>query len=375
MSKITNEDTAKQIFGSFDGPSSSYYILQNASDVDGFLTWLRKHHSIRVTEKLLAGYKFLLGSTFKNFLNEVYVNTALELSEDETLFRAQFKGVPLHETPNTCEKTILFKRIWMHGKAVSKAKTWKGIQKTTKKMKADLDVFRRLFEDHCRTTVPFDKEYVVQSIAIDYIFTYLNDTSHGIPLAELTFPSIEQTATEKYLSIAFPGYVYGLQYLWYSILGPEEFNQTCVKDLHLALDEKEVKKYPKEKSFIEKIFENGEKNGFFKKVVKVNESDLEEEEMGFIEAMKRNTPPHSELWANLDRFYRPIQEQIVRPREAKLKVKLGMSHLLVLEHYNKDFLNDLLDTNRVPPPDYLTKKSSKSRKIWVLILAEPSRTT
>ena len=120
MSSTANGDVIKQVFGSFDGPSSFYYILQKASDADGFLTWLRDYHNISATEKLLAGYKFLLGSIFKGFLNEIYVNTTLELSEDEALFRAQFKGVPLRDTPNTCEKTILLKRIWIHGKAVSK---------------------------------------------------------------------------------------------------------------------------------------------------------------------------------------------------------------------------------------------------------------
>ena len=125
MSSTANEDTIKQVFAAFDGPASFYYILQKASDVDGFLNWLRDYHCISATGKLLAGYKFLLRLVFKGFLNEIYVNTALELSEDEAIFRAQFKGVPLRDTPNTCEKTILLKRIWTHGRAVSKAKTLK----------------------------------------------------------------------------------------------------------------------------------------------------------------------------------------------------------------------------------------------------------
>jgi hypothetical protein len=362
MSSTANGDTSKQVVAAFDGPASFYYILQKASDVDGFLNWLRDYHCITSTGKLLAGYKFLLGSIFKGFLNEIYVNTALELSQDETIFRAQFKGVPLRDTPNTCEKTILLKRIWSHGKAVSKAKTWPDVREATRQMKVDLDVFRQLIEGHCRTTTLFDKEYVIQAIASDHVFTFLNDTSHNIPLAELTFPSIEQTATEKYLSDAFPGYVYGLQYLWYSILGGEEFGQTSAKNLHLVLDEEEVKKHPRQKSHFEEMLENGEKLGSFTKAEKVDKSDLDEEVRGFIEAIKRDSPPSSERWAALDRFYKPIQEEIVRPREAKLKVVLGMSHLLVLEEYTKDLLKGLLDSNRVTQPDYLTKNDDSSHK-------------
>jgi hypothetical protein len=362
MSSTANGDTIKQVFAAFDGPASFYYILQKASDVDGFLNWLRDYHCISATGKLLAGYKFLLGSIFKGFLNEIYAKTALELSDDEAIFRAQFKGVPLRDTPNTCEKTILLKRIWTHGRAVSKAKTWPDVRETIRQMKVDLDVFRQLIEGHCRTTAPFDKEYVIQAIASDHIFTFLNDTSHDIPLAELTFPSLEQTATEKYLSDAFPGYVYGLQYLWYSILGGEEFGQTCVKDLHLALDEEEVKKHPRPKSNFEEMLENGEKLGFLTKAEKVDKSDLDEELKGFVEALKCDSPPRSERWAALDRFYRPIQDEIVKPREAKLQVALGLSHLLVLEKYTKDLLKDLLDSNRVTQPDYLTKNDASSKK-------------
>jgi hypothetical protein len=360
MSRTTEGDAIEQVFASFDGPASSYYILQKAADVDEFLNWLQDYHHISTTGKLLSGYKFLLGSILKVFLNEIYTKTALNLSADEALFRAQFKGVPLSETPNTCEKTILLKRIWTHGKLLSKEKTWSGVRETTRKMTTDLDVFRQLVEKHCRTTVPFDKKYVIQAIACDQIFTFLNDTSHDIPLAELTFPSTEHTSTEKYHREAFPGYVYGLQYLWYSILGGKEFGQTCVRDLHLALDEEEAKKHPKPKSKYEEMLENGEKLGF-PELKKVEESDLGDVK-DFIKAVKRDGSAPSEMWAALERFYRPIQEEIVIPREAKLNVALGISHLLVLEEYTKDLLKDLLDSGRVTQPDYLTKNDDNSIK-------------
>lgn len=362
MSSNASGDTSEQVVAAIDGPASFYYILQKASDVDGFLNWLRDYHSIGATEELLAGYRFLQSSIFKGFLNEIYVNTALELSEDEAFFRAQFKGVPLRDTPNTCEKTILLKRIWSHGRAVAKAKTWVDIRETTRQMKIDLDVFKQLLDGHCRTTAPFNKEFVIQAIASDHIFTFLNDASHNIPLAELTFPSVEHTATEKSLFDAFPGYVYGLQYLWYSVLGSEEFGRTCVKELHLALDEEEVKKHPRPKSQFEEILENHEESGFFTKVEKVDESDLSEEARDFVEAVRREGPARSERWAALDRFYGPIQDEIVRPRETKLQVVLGMSHLLVLERYSKDLLKGLLDSNRVTEPDYITKNDNGSRK-------------
>ena len=162
MPSKKDEDRVSQLFSSFDGLGSSYYILDKASDVDGFLVWLRDYHSISKTGNLLGGYKFLLDSIFKTFLNEIYVNQALELNEDETFFRAQFKGVQLRDTPNTCEKTVLLKRIWIHGKSIAKAKTWQDVKERIKQMREDLGVFMQLVTDYCETTASFDKEYIIR---------------------------------------------------------------------------------------------------------------------------------------------------------------------------------------------------------------------
>lgn len=361
MAGNQEQGKGEPVAAAIDGPSSFYYILLKASDVDGFLSWIRDYHHIDESSGLLSGYKFLLGSIFKCLMNGIHTNTSLELSEDEVYFRAQFVGVPLRNTPNTCEKTVLLKRIWIHGKAVSKAQTWQQLQDAIAEAKSDLDIFRRLPQDHSRPAVSFDKEYVIQSLACDHVFTFLNDTSHNIPLAELVFPSIEHTATKEYLFDAFPGYVYGLQYLWYSIIGSDEFGRTCVRELHLALDQEEVKKHPRPKSNFEEMLEHGEKFGFFK-AKEVNEADVSEEAKDFIEGAKRDMVPRSERWGALDRFYRHIQREIVHPREVKLQVALGMSHILVLEGYHKDLLKDLIDSSRVEEPEYLSKTDRDSKK-------------
>ncbi len=362
MAHSSNGEAGKQVVAAIDGPGSFYHVLQEASDLGRFLKWLKDYHNISATGELLSGYKFLLGSILKCFLNEIYVNSALELTEDDIFFRAQFKGVLLRDTPNTCDKTILFKRIWTHGKTISKAKSWQELEQTIDRMKTDLDVFRELVENHCSPVVAFPKDFVLQAIAADHVFTFLNDTSHNIPLAELTFPSIEHTATERSLFEAFPGYVYGLQFLWYSLLGKEEFERTPVRGLHLALDEEEVKKHPRQKSRFEEMLEGGEEFGFFTKAKNVDESELDEDARDFVEAVRRDNPPRSERWAALDRFYGPIQDEIVNPRQTKLKVALGMSHLLGLHDYSKNILKDLLDPSRVEEPNYLTNDDSDSRK-------------
>ena len=349
------------VVSAIDGPASFYYIFQEVSDVNGFLKWLRESLDISETTELLSGYKFLLGSIVKGFMNEIYVNSALGLTEDEAFFRAQFKGVPLGDTPNTCEKTILLKRVWTHGRAIAKSKAWQELDAVIVQAKTDLEVFRQLIENHCKTSSPHGKDFVIQAIAADHIFTLLNDTSHNIPLAELVFPSITPTATEKSLFDAFPGYVYGLQFLWYSVLGAEEFGRACVKDLHLALDEEEVKKHSRIKSHLQRMLEGEDESGLFK-MKEVDESELSEEAKDFMEVMRREGPARSERWAALDRFWGPIQEEIVRPREAKLGTALGMSHLLVLDGYTKDLLSELLDPSKVADADYLTNTDDASLK-------------
>ncbi len=359
MGKSPAVDEPEDTVASIDGPSSFYYILRNVSNIDGFLKWMQERHSVIPTGDLLSGYKFFLCSILKCFLNDIYVNSSLELTEDEILRRSQFKGVPLRDTPNTCEKTVLLKRIWSHGKKISKARSWQEIQQLTNGMMIDLGVFGILFEAHCHPPSGFEKDFVLKAVAADHVFTLLNDTHKGLPLAELMFPSIEYTATSRYLFDAFPGYVYGVQFLWHSILGKEEFDRTPVKELHLALDEEEVRKHPREKDRFEKMFEHAKKSGL---AVEVNESENDEELEEIKQAMKDEGPARSPRWKALDIFYRPIQNEIVTPRETRLKVALGMSHLLILEGYTKGILGDLLDLSHVPEPDYLTKSDDNSIK-------------
>jgi len=347
------------VFATIDELGSAYFLLLKISEIERYLGWLEVYHQITMTKELLSGYKVLIDSAFRCFLQEVYESTALNISEDEVLSRAQFKGVALNETPNTCEKTILLKRIWSHGRTVSKAKTWQEVEQAMMRMKTDLDVFRRLLENYSSTQEPFSKDLVVKSIACGQLLNFFIDTSHNISKAALVFPSIEYTATEQYLSSAYPGYVYGLQYLWYSILGSEEFERTCVRELHLALDAKEVEKYPKPENVIEEIFK---KSGLFVDSTQIDNPDLNEDERDIIEGIHRLTPPGSERWATLDRFFESINEEIVRPREERLKTSFGWSRLIVLDGYAKDLLKELLDPSQVAEPEYLSKKDRDSCK-------------
>jgi len=333
---------------SIDGVCASYYILQQISRIDGFLTWLRDYHHIDEPKELLSGYKFLIDSIFKCLLYEIFSDASLGLSEDDVFDRAQFKGVSLLDTPKTCEKTVLLKRVWTHGRAVSKGDSWPAVQTAMIQAMKDLDILRRLFEDHAHTRGGLSKDFVLQSIACDQIFTFLNDTSHNTAKAQLVFPSIEHTTTEVYLYHAFPGYVYGLQYLWYSILGSEEFERTCVRQLHVVLNEKTREPPSSENAFT--------------RMKELRQTDLDEEALDFIEGISRQMPPSSERWGTLDRFYRQIQDEIVDPREIKLEAGLGMSHLLILDGYSKAMLKELLDPDRVSEPEYLTRADHNARK-------------
>ena len=149
---------------------------------------------------------------------------------------------------------------------------------------------------------------ILFALACDRIFTFLNDTSHNIPLAQLIFPSIEHTATEKYLNDAFPGYVYGLQYLWYLIIGKEEFLQTPAKDLHLALDKEEVKKYPKQKSPIEELLEGKKLPEMFREI-KIQKSKSSNKMSDLGEYLKRDRHPVQKFGRHLMGFTDPFKSK------------------------------------------------------------------
>lgn len=225
--------------------------------------------------------------------------------------------------------------------------------------KRDLHVFEQLLK-HCVSANPlFGKETVVQSIACGQLLNLFIDAPRNIPRAQLCFPSIESVTAEPYLFSAYPGYLYGLQYLWYSILGRREFNRTCVKDLHLALNEEKLQRYPKPKNTFVELLQN---SGLFLDVTQRDNTALNDDDRELIEGMRRLAPLGSERWATLDRFFEPINEQIVRPRQVRLKTSLGMSHLLVLKRYTKRLLDGLLDPTMVSDADYLTKTDRDSCK-------------
>jgi hypothetical protein len=353
---MAHDDNVNNVLSAIDGLISSFNILKLASNITGFRKWLEDYHKINKVQEFLPGYKYLLNLILKCFISDIYTNNSLKLTDDYILYRAKFVGVHIQDIPNTCEKTILFKRIWNHSKAISKARSWENLVEITNNTWTELEVFNKILEKNCDTKSIFKKEYVLDSITIDKIFTYFNDTHHYIPLADLSFPSIEFTMTEKSLEKAFPGYVYGLQYLWYSILGSDEFERTCVKDLHLVLDENELDKHLQyvEKSETLPFLDESDS------VKIIDEADLDDDIKEIIEGLKHDAPPRSQKWAVLDRFYNIIRDEIFRPREEALQISLGLSHLLVLKGHNKKIFTDLLNPSKVANPDYLVKKDKKS---------------
>jgi hypothetical protein len=97
--------------------------------------------------------------------------------------------------------------------------------------------------------------------------------------------------------------------------------------------------------------------------IKIQKSKSSDKMNDLRERLKRDRSPRSEVWSALDRFYRPIQKQIVDPRGEILKVNnLGVAHLLVLKGYSKRFLKDLLDPSKILDADYLTKNDPISIK-------------
>jgi hypothetical protein len=127
------------------------------------------------------------------------------------------------------------------------------------------------------------------------------------------------------------------------------------------LDKEEVKKYPKQKSPLEELLEGTKLPGMFSEI-KIRKSKSSDKMSEIGELLKRDRAPRSEIWSALDRFYRPIQDQILKPREDALKVALGITRLLVLKGYRKKLLKDLLDSSKIADADYLAKNDRNSIK-------------
>ncbi len=356
---ITQVDSSK--FN--DGLLISFYLFEIASNITKFSAWLKRRSKSVDMKMILPGYVFLIVSIIRVFMFYLNSNNRLGLSEDEIYNIAVHHGVQLNELPNSCEKTIFMKRIRMFDKNIAGQKTWKGLQSSVNQMSRDLHYFKVLIQNSTPLNKQLDKESLLKVMAAHLTAIFLCDTDRAIPHSEIAAPFVLGKKTEEYLERTFPGYVYGLEFLWFNILGEVEFSNSFISNIHNVLSN-DFEAIPQKKVFdddltidslLKDVFSDVKNNDYLGSEVKITWSLPEENK-------KKTTTHTSNKWLSLDTYFRKIIDEIVLPMEAALNIRLGIDDKLILKEYKKKNLHSLLDKSAVGEPSYLCSNDRQSIK-------------
>lgn len=230
---------------------ASTNILKIVSDTQKFREWLRSYHETSNDNELFQGYKFFIITSIKLVLNSISLDSHFGIENDFVYRRAEFTGAPIEDLPNSCDKIILLKNIWSLCDDIQISRNWININKAIGNLEQLYTTMNKLYDYSAATDSNYQKDYVLNIQTIFYTYIYLNDTSRGLPLASLFPVIIIPHVKKEHFTNAFTGYVYTLQYLWYNLLGPEEFENRCTANMH-----KTNQVTPKKWSIIRRYFDD-----------------------------------------------------------------------------------------------------------------------
>lgn len=329
MSKKTVENKK-----SIDGILSMLNILRIVTNIDEFEKWLKEYHKNTLDEKLLEGYRFFVTTIFRWLIEEIMGNSSLGVKEDYTLFRAGWKGIYMEYIPNTCEKTIFVKNIWKVSKLLRRAKGWKEIKRNTKNKKLEevFELFDGLY-NISYLSLELNKEEAIRTVTTFYTYFLGKISKNGIPIVPVPYIHvfiIPISKAEEYYIKAFEGYAITLEFLWFKLLGKEEFKNSCVRNLHKAFE-----------IFKEKAYKEIEFKPEMEKLRKYKD------------------------WIALDYFRPEIEKEILDPIENKLKIDLPFEPLFLVNSIPKEIFKEFLRKEGIEEPPYMKSKNEEEIKEWL----------
>jgi hypothetical protein len=300
-----NRDNQYTILSGTGDILGAVHLLSILLDVETFKRWLASYHGPDTVAHIFNGYMFGLRTLVRLLHKAIDFDFSLDLTEDFVLSRARFYGVPIAEIPNSCEKAILLRNVHKASRNLLGSKSWVQLESRTKEFSdAVLIPLRRLLS-YTKLTLPKvtpDHETAVNLVSQWQLHLFLSDTRRGYPHGYHQ-PMLPDRLTEERLSEAFEGYKLAVQYLWYRVLG-DEFDGSVAAQIHKATS-----------------------------------------------------------WREFDKYYRPIQYELIDPKEKLTGLNWGFNTLLVAEVGAKSMISDLLEPKAKEQP--LSPQKELERKfLW-----------
>ena len=281
------------------------HLLDTSLDVKGLRTWLASYHGPDAVARIFDGYMFGLRTLVRLLHKTIDFDFSLDLTEDFVLSRARFCGVPIAEVPNSCEKAILLRNIHQASRSLLASKSWIQLESRAKGFSDAILIPLRRLASCTKLTLPKvtpDHETAVNFVSQWQMHLFLSDTRRGYPHGYHQ-PMLPDRLTEERLTKAFEGYKLAVQYLWYRLLR-DEFARSVVADIHKATN-----------------------------------------------------------WREFDKYYRPIQYELIDPKEELMGLRWGFNTLLVAEAGAKRAISELLEPKAKEQP-LSPQKELERRFFW-----------
>lgn len=297
MKQIKRDDKPTILSGTGD-ILGIVHLLDIALDTKSFEKWLTFHHGLNVTDNIFDGYMFGLRTLVRLLHQAIDFDFSLDLTEDFVLSRARFYGVPIAEVPNSCEKAILLRNIHKASRHLLGSKSWVQLESRAKEFSDAILIPLRRLSSCTKLTlskVTPDHETAVNFVSQWQIHLFLSDTRRGYPHGYHQ-PMLPEKLTQERLTRVFEGYKLIIQHLWYRLLGGE-FANSVVAEIHKATN-----------------------------------------------------------WREFDKYYRPIQYELVDPKENLTGLRGGFNTLLVAEAGAKSNISELLEPKAKEQPLALQKE-------------------
>jgi len=317
----------------------SILTLEILGEVNTFKNWAKETHPEKDIDDLFEGYKFSLNCCLNSFVSSLSEDQLLGIENDFLLNRAIAENIPIHHIENSCDKTILLKNIKPYVKAIIKSNSYDELDKQLKQFKTAISSKIDFILNHhieISSEIEVDKQTVIKLLLIDYTKTFLIQVNNNGPTANFFNPlSTNWTKREK-KEHYFTGYKYAIQFLWYQILGKDEFNKTHLKNLHLADSWRTYKYIEKEKSG----------NPLY---------DMFDQEF------------HLEEQTCFDSYLYWITREVTDPLSDKYKIQIRSidSHFqFSSKNYKKELFDDLLDRNKAKQSSNMSWEDKINERLY-----------
>lgn len=292
------------------------HLLSLATDVVGFKEWLVAQRGSEETAQVLRGYVFGLGTLLRLLHMAIEFDFSLKLTEDFTYTRARFYGAPIAEVPNSCQKAILLRNINKASRQLLGTKSWSQMEPNAKEFtEAVLAPFQKLsLVSKLRLPeITPDHATALNFIAQWHMHLFLHDTRRGYPHGYRQ-PMLNDNLSSERLAEVFEGYKLTVQYLWFKLLG-DGFIHSITAEIHKAPD-----------------------------------------------------------WKRFDEYYRPVQHELIDPKEKLTGLYGGFNTLLVVRAGAKRVITELLEPKVKEQPLSLEKELQREFLWYDIELVDASST-